>query len=280
MRNYLYAIIGLLIIMFASSCQEKVDFDLNIDENARLVVEGSITDQTKAHEVILTRTSSYYENQAAPKETGATVTIFDGTSYHSLTETSAGVYKTSPTYKGEVGKTYTLNITTKNGQNYSSNSKLESVAPIDSVLFYVDINDAKEESEGSLIFAHFGSEPKGVGNNYMWLVDINDTSFTEDIKDLAFVTDEFVDGNYIAGFEFQQIEFENLPTGDTLKVTVEMHSISRAYYDFSLAILLETQYNGGLFSGPPANIPSNISDGGLGFFRASAVSTAYLEIPN
>ena len=79
-------------------------------------------------------------------------------------------------------------------------------------------------------------------------------------------------------FEFQEILLEELPNTDTLKVTVEMHSISRKYYDFLVAIALETEFNGDLFSGPPANIPSNISNGGLGFFIASAVTTEYIEI--
>jgi len=276
MKNYLCILFAILIISL-SSCKEKVDFDLNTDENARLVVEGSVTDQAKAHVVNLTRTSSYYENQPAPRETGATVTLFDGETYHNLVEAASGIYKTAATYKGEIGKTYTLNIVTKDGQSYSSSSKLESVASIDSVLFETKIY---EEGDEFLVMKHYGEEPSGVGNNYMWLVDINGFNYTEDVASTSFVTDELVDGNYIDGFEFKEIHLFDLPLDDTLKFTIEMHSISRDYYDFLSAIILETEFTGELFSGPPANIPSNISNGGLGFFRASAVSAEYLEIVN
>ncbi|MCB0402387.1 MAG: DUF4249 domain-containing protein [Flavobacteriales bacterium] len=273
MRNRPY-ILFLLSTMILVSCQKKIDFELNDQENSRLVVEGSITDQAKAHTIELTRTTSYYENQPAPREEGATVTITDGITTHTLTETSPGVYQTSASYAGVIGRTYTLNITTADNQFYTAESTLESVAPIDTVLLDVGLNF---EDEDVLILSHYGPEPAGVGNNYMWLVNINGIDYTEDVNDIMFVTDEFVDGNYIAGFEFQEILLSDLPQADTLKIAIEMHSISRSYYDFLLAIALETQYNGDLFSGPPANIPSNVSNGALGFFRASAVSSMYIE---
>lgn len=274
MKQQLYiALVFVATILF--SCEKEIDFDLNNQENARLVVEASITNQTKVHTVELTRTTSYYENQAAPRETGATVTVFDGNTTQTLTETSPGTYQTPSTYAGVIGRTYTLNITTKDNETYTATSLLEPVAAIDTVLFEVGKDF---ENFDVLIMQHFGPEPAGVGNNYMWLVDINGIDYTEKVVDLMFVTDEFVDGNYIAGFEFQEIYLEDLPQDDTLNVTVEMHSISKPYYDFLLAILLETEFNGGLFSGPPANIPSNISNGALGFFRASAVSTEFVQL--
>jgi hypothetical protein len=272
LKYILFSFIALLVV----SCQKQIDFELNNQENARLVVEGTVTDSAKVHVVELTRTTSYYENQAAPRETGATVTINDGVTIQTLTETKPGVYETPASYAGVIGRTYTLSITTDDGENYMATSELEPVAAIDTVL--MDVGKDFEDND-VLILQHYGQEPAGLGNNYMWLVDINGIDYTEDVADIMFVTDEFVDGNYIAGFEFQEIPLEDLPVADTMRLTVEMHSISKSYYDFLLAMVLETEYNGGLFSGPPANIPSNISNGALGFFRASAVSTEYVEVP-
>jgi hypothetical protein len=51
-----------------------------------------------------------------------------------------------------------------------------------------------------------------------------------------------------------------------------MISISKAYYDFLTALMIETVWRGTPWDGPPANIPGNISNGGKGFFRASAVT--------
>ncbi len=268
-------VVTAILVLF--SCEKQIDFDLNNQENARLVVEGDLTDEAKVHTVELTRTSSYYENQEAPRETGATVVLYDGTTNQNLTETAPGIYQTPITYAGVIGKTYTLNITTSDNEFYTASSALESVSTIDTVLADLGLSF---EDEDALILSHYGPEPAGVGNNYMWLVTINGVDYTEDVGDIMFVTDEFVDGNYIAGFEFQEIELADLPIlkeTDTLNISVEMHSISKPYYDFLLAIVLETEFNGGLFSGPPANIPSNISNGALGFFRASAVSKMEVE---
>ncbi len=50
-----------------------------------------------------------------------------------------------------------------------------------------------------------------------------------------------------------------------------MYSISKAYYEFLSALMVETIWRGSPWDGPPANIPGNVSNGGNGFFRASDV---------
>jgi len=276
-----------VIILLLLSCEEKIEFDLNDQENSRLVVEGNLTDQTEAHVVKLTRTSSYYENQSAPKETGATVSISDGTTTHQLSETAPGIYKTAVNYKGEIGKTYTLNVTTSNSENYSASSTITPVSTIDTILNFVEESvkgqggSGQEFENNVLSFYHYGPEPATLGNNYLWKINLNGSDLTATATDLTFVTDEFVNGNYIDGFFIHQIdEFDPILETDTLNYTVELHSISREYYDFLLAIILETEFSGGLFSGPPANIPSNISNGGLGFFEASAVYSKTIQLEN
>jgi hypothetical protein len=64
---------------------------------------------------------------------------------------------------------------------------------------------------------------------------------------------------------------------DTNQVRVEMYSISREEFDYNNAFIAESYANGSIFSGPPANIPSNLinSSGGLdglGFFGASSIT--------
>lgn len=274
----LNVLVIVLITIGLASCSEKIDFELNNEENSRLVVEGSITDQQKAHSVRLTRTSSYYENQPAPTETGATVSITDGTTTFPLTESSPGFYETDTTVQGVVGNTYTLNITTKDAESYTASSILAPVSTIDTVLYhFVDqIGNAGVQEVGYELL-HFGPEPLGLGNNYMWLTYVNDTLVTKEIKNIMFVNDEFVDGNYILGFGFYVIQRTLAPT-DTLNVKVEMHSISRDYYEFLFSAMLETTWRGSLFDGPPANVPSNVDNGALGFFRASAVSSINIKV--
>jgi hypothetical protein len=90
---------------------------------------------------------------------------------------------------------------------------------------------------------------------------------------MSIVEDEFFDGNYANGVWiaslFTEEETENLLPGDT--VSVETYMIDKAYYDFIFAAQIETTMKNPIFSGPPANVPSNISNGALGSFAACAV---------
>ena len=57
--------------------------------------------------------------------------------------------------------------------------------------------------------------------------------------------------------------------GDT--VTFELNSIDQNYYNFVVDAQLEIFGNNPLFSGPPANIRSNIKEGGQGVFTAFSI---------
>ena len=57
-----------------------------------------------------------------------------------------------------------------------------------------------------------------------------------------------------------------------------MLSISKEAYDYFEAIMLETEYRGGPFDTPPADVPDNISGDAKGFFIASSVARAYMII--
>ncbi|PCI93852.1 MAG: hypothetical protein COB15_15585 [Flavobacteriales bacterium] len=282
MKISIYTLLLIILLCFCS-CEQTIDFDLNNQENARLVVEGQITDQAKAHTVKLTRTSSYYENEPAPTETGANVFLFDGTVTHTLTETDPGIYQTASNFKGEIGKTYTLSINTVNNKNYSATSTLAAVSTIDSLTVSFEEPEkggGKDDESYVLNLRHYGPEPATLGNNYIWLISLNDSNLTETVTDIPFISDEYSNGNYFNGYTINEVFEEDIPLTDSLFYEVELHSISRKYHDFLLAILIETEFNGSIFSGPPANIPSNISNGALGFFRASAVYTKSIVIEN
>ncbi len=259
MKNIIY----IAAILLVAGCTEKIPLDLNDEGFDRLVVDGLITDRMEAHTVNLTKTTSYFENQAAPRATGATVTISDGTTTHVLSETAPGVYQTSPNVQGEIGKTYTLTINYE-GEEYRATSLLDTVPHIDSVA--TEWHDPGFGDEPHYDLFMWVNELAGVGNYYMFKTYRNGESLSDTLFTRTFVTDEFVDGNYIANWQFDYIDAE---VGDS--IDVEIYSISKEMYDVFLAIMLETEWSGGLFDAPPANVPSNVSNGALGVFGAAAV---------
>lgn len=69
--------------------------------------------------------------------------------------------------------------------------------------------------------------------------------------------------------------FIGFQKGDVLQVS--LLSLTREAYDFYAAMAAMVG-QGGLFGRNPANLPTNISNGAVGFFSASAVSTRSLVI--
>ncbi|MFH2095544.1 MAG: DUF4249 domain-containing protein [Bacteroidota bacterium] len=269
MKRFIYILASVLLII--SSCTEKIDIELNDDKNSRLVIDGGITTDTTVHTIRLTRTTSYFKNEPAPKETGATVTITGGNMSYILTETSPGVYQTDAGAFGKFGETYTLNVTLKNGEKYDASAIIDTVALIDAVVYYY--HPYWEE----YVLLLYAQEPEGEGDNYYFNIYMDGKLDNDTLRETSFESDELIDGMYVPGLEFYWIDKTKI-TNDLTHIKVDMLSMSNEQYDYYLALMSETDWRGGPFDGPPANIPSNISNGGLGFFWASGIASYELDI--
>lgn len=265
-----------LIFLFAlafglSSCTERIELELNEDENVRLVVEGWISNQQQKHLVKLTKTTSYFQNETPPKATGAVVSISDGTNVYPLSEEEPGMYYTDSWVAGEFGKTYTLNIQYED-ETYTASSFLDTVPQIDSLAAeYQEFPDEPEENYYELLL--WTQELPGQGDHYMWRIFKNGELQTDTLFEVTFVEDDFVDGNYIPGWNFDYVD---AVPGDSIRV--EQMAINSEANDIFIAIMLETFWRGGPFDTPPANVPSNISNGALGYFGATGVAEATILI--
>ena len=68
-----------MLIIIAISCEPEQEISWKVDEiPARLVVEGSITDELKRHTVRLSKTDNYFSNRKAESVSNAAVSISDG----------------------------------------------------------------------------------------------------------------------------------------------------------------------------------------------------------
>jgi len=203
------------------------------------------------------------------------VTISDGTLTENLVETTPGHYYTSEEYFGEENKTYDLRIE-YGGEVYTSTSTIDPVTSIDSVAYDLAEIDEDDEEDEDYVYEPFGiypyfQEPNTPNQHYLFKLSINGVPYTDEMIDWFFTDDTFVNGNYIEDAEF--FNFNAMP-GDS--VTFEIYSISEAAYDYLNAMLLETEFRGGLFDGAPANVPSNMSNGALGAFLTMDVEKASL----
>lgn len=277
-NNFIFAsIFGMLgLIMMVTSCTERIDVKLDSDY-VRLVVEGYITTDTTTHYVKLSKTSDYFSDQKAPRVSGAIVSISDGSSTFQLSETESGsgIYATTPDVHGVVGNTYTLNIDLPeeiDGSTlYTATSEIHPVNTIDS------IEVKYEEDWYGWVVQLYAQDPPST-EFYMFNIYKNGDHLTDTINKVGVTDDLFFNGNYTMGIGVAFLDEEKprefVHPNDT--VLLQMASITEGYYNFVWQVQEQTGYQAPLFSGPPANIIGNISNGAIGYF--AAYSTTYSSV--
>ncbi len=137
-----------LLILLMDACIDPLTLKLPATDS-HLVVDGFLSDDIGPYQIKLYRSSNLDDNlNKSTPETGAHVVIVDdlGTEFL-LKENSSGVYETASNVKGELGRSYSLKITTKNGKGYyTTPQKLNSAGAIDSV--YVQYQDNVLSGDG------------------------------------------------------------------------------------------------------------------------------------
>lgn len=269
-----------LAVLIFAACEEKLDYTVSSDLENKLVVAGGITTDTTAHEIKLTSTQDYFSTDNENMVTGAYVEITDGDHIFELTEIKDGIYQTKPTVHGEIGKTYTLIIITDDNKTYTASETIQALPEIDSITLTENYNHADMQFDRfgyGYDILYYGPEPEGTGNFYLWTLYLNDELYTDTITETIFTDDEFVDGEYIFDFSVYWLRDEDI-VKDTNKVELKMESISAEHYDFITGLMLETVWKGSPWDGPPANVPTNMEGGALGYFSATAVKRKSIEL--
>lgn len=272
MRKLFYLIPA--IFLFFTSCTERIDIELD-DSFTRLIAYGTITTDTTRHYIELSTSTSYYYNEAPPPVTGASLEISDDQGNTvSLTEVEPGKYGTSPLFFALPGRTYTLRIELAeeiNGhRTYLASSSVNPIYPIDSIglVYQPDWGD-----KGFYEVTCYYQDPP-TRNFYMFNIFKNGEMLTDTIRNRFVIDDGFFNGNYTngigVGFLNQANDREVLRVGDT--ITFQSCNITEEYFNFVQTLQSETGFQNPLFSGPPANVKSNISNGAIGFFAAYAVA--------
>lgn len=265
-----YIAIFITTALILSSCTERIDINLD-DTYPRVVIFGEITTDTMAHKISVTKSASYFSNEKVPAVSGAEVSIDNGDEVIYLTEDAnePGSYLTPADYFGEPGKTYSLRVTNLDIDNdgnmdvYEASSSIYKAPTIDSIkVIYMDgIDGWKVEL--------YAMEPGETENYYTFKVYNNDVLLSDTINEVETTDDEFFNGGYALGnwvYYIDEMNGDYVEVGDT--ITLEMGNISKEYYHFINEVQLESGYKDPMFSGPPANISGNISNGAIGFFEA------------
>jgi hypothetical protein len=272
-RSFSLTLVTLLAVLF--SCTEEIEVKLDSSDR-RLVVEGSFSDDTLAHQVRLSKSADYFVNQALQPVLGAMVTISDGTTIFPLTESlqDSGLYLTAPDVHGTPGQTYTLTIDGVDidgdgiTESYTASGKVNPLGPVDSIqvkykkIFYQDVWAVN----------FFAQEPGETRDYYVFRTWKNGVNLKDTLLELNPSDDEIINGVYSDGMTVQYLfadkPDEKLVQGDT--IMLEIQGITKEYYQFIFDVMSEA-HGSDPFGGQPANVSTNLSNGAVGFFNTYSV---------
>jgi hypothetical protein len=256
MKNLNLFLLAALTIFSFASCEKVIELDLKNTE-PRLVVSGSVSDQTGPYAFNITETIDYNQPNDFPLISGATITLSDnnGTS-ETLTEQSPGLYWAN-TITGVAGRTYSMKINYEN-KEYNSTITMAQPISIDSVNIEAFTTFSGEELP--LLTTYF-QDPPNEKNYYYLNYQING----EDSGDFSFLSDDLRDGEEIVVGTISE-DYEGVAIGDT--ITVQLQSIDASMYEYyRTREALENGGGSGLGSSTPDNPVSNITGGALGYFK-------------
>ncbi len=303
--------VSMVVLALASlySCTKEVHIDIP-GFKEQLVIDGFIeTDQPPL--VLISRSKDIY----SPTDldaflsgfvSGAEVTMSDGTTTYTLDEVctdnlppgtediAAEIFgipaselanyhlcaytSFNPAAWGQIGKTYTLNVTFE-GKTYSGSTQITQPTALDSLWWEPEPDTPNHGFSYAIL-----SDPPASYDAYKWEVKrLNHDDFGDPV-DTRFTTtfnpvwdDEFVNGKTFEFFyenpmTFGDEEIEDqyrgrYEVGDT--VVVKLSKMDRGVYEFMIKKYTQIATTGNPFSSP-TNVVSNLSGGCLGVWAGYA----------
>ena len=260
------------------SCEETITIDTSTTDS-KVVIEGLVTNVASGSYVKLSRSRNFYDNGQTARITDAQVTVNTSTGEQivfihnpSGGTDSIGYYFPNPNFAGTVGTTYTLNVEVE-GKTYTAAEEMQPVTTIDSLTSKIDEDEFDDPEEPGRHFAvfFFAKEPQDRADYYLFKFYRNGELLLDWPTDIYIADDEAlgetIDDVEIAGY-FKE--------GD--KAKVEMYSLTRNGFIFYSDLSTLLNNDGGMFSPPPANPRTNLSNGAMGYFQVSAVDALEITV--
>jgi hypothetical protein len=255
----------LFIVAIFCSCETVIDVPLK-DADQRLVIEGTITNDSNYCVIKISQVSNFYSSNSFNAVSNANVKIIEnGSAEYTFLEVAPGIYKLNG-FVGAIGANYQLNVTA-DGKQYIANSKMPAQVGIDSLsvkddFFFGDTS--------KVVTCHF-QDPVDNVNYYRYKSFFIDSTG----KDINIDRDQFFNGEYIDRDLFSiSGDFEE-KYGDS--ATIELWSIDASVFDYFYTLSATLSAGSGQFAAP-ANPNTNISNGAMGFFSAHAISRKGIKL--
>jgi hypothetical protein len=228
----------------------------------------------------------------------------------SLTPSGNGIYKTdSLTFRGEVGKTYRLNIKTSDGNEYESDScTMMPVPEIDSIYYGREVQLSGNQSIARPGLSVYLETKPGIDDKYFLRWEFEETwkfgiplptlyNYISE-KNILQISPAYVkqycyksarSGGIITGailtgqsnLKKQPVQFISTELSDRLtirySILIKQYSVSQKEYDYWNDLRQVNETNGDIFGPQPFSVVSNIKNVNdpteqvLGYFQVSAM---------
>lgn len=257
-----FSFFPMLLLIFLASCEEIADWHLQPDHDTKIVVEAIITNESKRHAIRLTQSKSLVN--AKPEEI-SDAQVYLETSDRLLEflpdNAEPGMYTSVSTFKAQKDVVYTLKISWRDEQ-YEASEVLSIVREsgslnytrVDQTIFYRlhDVAPLYHPIEQAMYDVHIDwrhLRPDSVSQIQTY-----------------FYTFNTVDGSELFRPDQEAIIF---PSSSI--ITITKFGLGDDYANYLRALMLETQWQGGVFDENSSSLPTNISNGGLGYFAVCSV---------
>ncbi|RAV98608.1 DUF4249 domain-containing protein [Pseudochryseolinea flava] len=279
MKSITYILSAIIGAAALSGCQETVQLDLK-QTPPKVVIEGQVTNHPGYQSVKISRSVDFYSSGQSPRITNATVIVTDSDGneiefVHNPNNhpDSAGVYIPSPSFVGEIGKTYSLRVSV-GSEIFEASDKMVSVIDMDSLKYRINEDEREDPKTDGKFYEllMYAKEPQNESNFYLFKFYRNDSLTTYGDTDIYYSDDKYLAEN-IDGVT-SPIYYAPQDKGK-----VEMYSLSRVGYVFfnDLSTLLNND-GGGMFGPIPSTPRTNLTNGALGFFQVSAVNSIEITV--
>jgi hypothetical protein len=264
-KNHIWKqLFGLVIVMFFlfASCVKEIDHPIAAKAENALVVEAILTNEMKRQRIRLSLSNTHQNQEVLPvKGASVTVSCSSGEQSFEEDEENAGSYLSALPFAASISDTYILKIN-YNGQNYTAFSQMSAVSSYNPIHYEKLQNDLYHLSNPTSSFTI--DEQAMYELNIIWQ---SGTDSTIHVKTYRYQLNT-LDVSIVFSPEEESIYF---PEG--AMIIGKKYSLTQDYAGYIRAMLAETHWQGGLFDDEKANLPTNISNGGLGYFTACSVRT-------
>ncbi len=277
MKDFLKACLVLIIISL-NACDERIDVELPFSESV-LVVDAWIDNLPGEQRIFLSRSRPFFDTLTPQFINNATVQVVDDNAQvFDFINSNNGEYVWSPPSEGEsfgeIGRSYTLNVTI-DGMQFQSFSSMNRVPEIDSIILKLEIEE-DFFPDTSYFAEFFARDFIGSGDSY-WIRTFKNGQYLNKPQEINIAFDAgFSEGGNVDGLIFippirdgvnpieENPEDDNeflspYQPGDS--IFVEVRSVTNEIFDFLVEVQTQTNRPGGfseIFGVPLANVPTNI----------------------